>query len=98
MPTSARKACSRCLKADCDCKKDRRPSSAKRGYGYRWNKFRLQLLAAEPCCKICLESGDTTEATQVHHVHKVSDGHDVFDNEFWCLCASCHSKLTAQGL
>jgi 5-methylcytosine-specific restriction enzyme A len=75
-----------------------RPSSAARGYGYRWQKYRAAYLAANPLCVECLKRGETTAATVVDHVvpHR---GDQVL---FWAptnhqpLCKPDHDRKTAK--
>jgi len=74
-----------------------RPSSAKRGYGRRWQRYRLTFLASHPMCNC----GCGYPATDVDHIIPVS-GPD--DQLFWdpdnhqALTHSCHSKKTRAEL
>lgn len=108
MPVSGRRACPRCgrtISGRCThCKRggnrrdrERRGSSSARGYGYRWQKARVQFLAAHPLCKRCLKAGQVTAATVVDHIvpHRGDWG------LFWCvsnwqpLCETHHNRKTA---
>ncbi|AWV07218.1 HNH endonuclease signature motif containing protein [Marilutibacter maris] len=42
-------------------------SSAARGYGYRWQQYRLRFLAEHPLCVMCQAEGRVTAATIVDH-------------------------------
>jgi 5-methylcytosine-specific restriction protein A len=74
-----------------------RGSSAKRGYDYRWRKYRLWHLKHHPLCVHCLAEGRYVPATVVDHIipHK---GDEIL---FWdpknhqSLCAKCHNRKTA---
>lgn len=68
------------------------PSSAKRGYGWRWQRLRLMVLARRPLCADCARP-----AVDVHHQIKLRDGGpDSFENLLG-LCHRCHSRRTARG-
>jgi 5-methylcytosine-specific restriction protein A len=71
-------------------KKDTRESAAKRGYGRRWQRLRLMVLARDPVCRMCgrLESTDAD-----HIVAKEQGGLDTLEN-LQGLCHSCHSIKT----
>lgn len=45
-----------------------RPTTTQRGYGYRWQKYRLKYLAAHPFCVMCLQEGKYVKATDVDHI------------------------------
>lgn len=68
-------------------------SSAARGYGYRWQRFRLDWLAKHPLCAFCALRGQVTAATVVDHVepHR-GDPVAFWAGPFQSLCASCHSQ------
>ena len=74
----------------------RRGSAASRGYGSRWQKYRLQFLQAHPLCVKCER---TTAATDVDHIIPVTGPNDPL---FWDpknhqpLCHSHHSEKTAK--
>ncbi len=74
---------------------DNRPSSASRGYGYNWQRFRKMRLARDPLCQDCLPRAEA--ASQVHHkIKKADGGHDSIENTR-CLCAPCHSRRSGRG-
>lgn len=69
-----------------------RESAAARGYGHRWRKLRLMVLARQP---ICATPGCGADSTDVdHRISKARGGDDSFDNLI-AYCHSCHSKKTA---
>ena len=78
--------------------RDRKPAH-KRGYDYRWQKYRKQFLIDNPLCVKCLEEGKSVPATNVDHIEPVSGPDDPL---FWdednhqALCHSCHSRKTAR--
>lgn len=43
-------------------------SSTARGFGQDWRKFRLQVLAEEPLCCVCMAEGRVTAGTDVDHI------------------------------
>ena len=72
-------------------------SSAKRGYGYRWQKLRNCFIAQHPFCEQCMKQGRLTLATDVDHIkpHR-GDPILLFDEEnLQALCHACHSRKTA---
>ena len=58
-----------------------------------WRKCRAAVLAERPLCEDCLERGELTTATQVHHVVERKERPDLaYDmSNLRSLCASCHS-------
>lgn len=79
----------------------RRGSSAARGYGYRWQKYRRQYFAENPICvdPYRRHVGVYETATDLDHIEAVS-GPD--DPRFWDptnhqgLCHACHSYKTVR--
>jgi hypothetical protein len=70
---------------------ERRQSSAKRGYGYRWQKARAAYLAVNPICatKACGQL-----ATIVDHIRRHNGDQALFwDQANWQpLCFECHAR------
>lgn len=79
---------------------DRRLSSTKRGYDYRWQQYRETFLAANPLCVDPDKQhvGVLKLATDVDHIEPVSGAEDT---RFWDetnhqpLCHECHGYKTA---
>ena len=69
--------------------KARRPSSAQRGYGYRWQKLRRSHLKREPNCREC-----GVRATEVDHILPRSQGGLDEHSNLQSLCHSHHSVKT----
>jgi 5-methylcytosine-specific restriction protein A len=78
---------------------DRRSASA-RGYGRRWQKYRLAFLhrAANALCVECRKTGRITAATVVDHIipHKGNDRLFWDPTNHQPLCATCHNKKTVR--
>jgi len=76
----------------------RRESSAKRGYGYKWQKARKAFLLDHPLCVVCQNQGRVTAATDVDHIVPHRGDQDLFwDKTNWqALCHSHHSEKTAR--
>ena len=75
---------------------NKRDSTAKRGYGSRWQKRRKLYLKANPLCAECNRHGRLTAATVVDHI-KPHRGDDrlMWDEDNWqALCKKCHDKKT----
>ena len=95
------KYCDQCLKNPQRLPKeiDRRVSSAKRGYGHRWRKWREMILSRSPFCAdpFGLHGGAWVLATDVHHIIPKRDGGSDKEDNLQSLCHSCHSRVTAKG-
>lgn len=77
---------------------DRRESSSKRGYGYRWQKAREGYLRHHPLCAEHERRGEFVQATIVDHIipHK-GDKELFWDSSNWQpLCKQCHDAKTAR--
>lgn len=87
---------------------ERPSSSTKRGYNYRWQRYREHWLTLYPMCgdrvngpsaehSECRRKGLITAATDVDHIERV---HGARDDRFWdssnhqSLCHACHSMKT----
>ena len=67
-------------------------SPAKRGYGRTWRKLRLMFLREHPLCARCGQP-----AEHVDHVRPKPYSQPDYDpDNLQALCASCHSKKTAE--
>lgn len=66
-------------------KRDKRPSAAKRGYGYQWQKSRKKSLGKGKKCANCGKS-----ATHRHHT-------SYNPPRYKWLCTSCHNAHTARN-
>ena len=105
MPSKPRHRCNKCgeiVSGVCRCtatkqfkQRDTRESAAKRGYGYRWQKFREYFLRHNGVCNDC----GIRAATDVHHIIKVRDDSNEQYSEDNCiaLCHECHAKRTRRG-
>ncbi len=79
---------------------DRRPSAAARGYNRAWQRRAAQYLAAHPLCQVCELRGMIRGARIVHHVDRVSEGHDVLaeDARLVGVCSQlCHDLIEPFG-
>ena len=76
----------------------KRPSAASRGYGWRWQKARLDYLRRNPLCVECRKQNLIVAATIVDHVTPHRGDEELFWNEenWAAMCAACHSRKTAQ--
>lgn len=80
----------------------RRGSSARRGYGYRWQQYRRTWLMRYPICADPdgRHAGQIVAATDVDHIVAVSGPCDPL---FWdalnhqSLCHACHAAKTAEN-
>lgn len=75
-----------------------RGTAAQRGYDAKWRKARARYIANNPLCKKCFEQGKVIAATVVDHITPHRGDMVLFWNEknWQGLCASCHSRKTAQ--
>lgn len=80
-------------------RRDNRPGSTKRGYGYRWQKASKAFLKLHPLCQCdeCKTLGRVRESTVVDHKipHK---GNKVlfWDRSNWqAMAKTCHDRKTA---
>lgn len=65
-----------------------------RGYGARWQKLRLVILAREPLCRSCRAHGRTRAATIVDHITPKANGGTDDDANLQPLCVACHDAKT----
>lgn len=78
-----------------DCRKDTRPSAAKRGYDHKWRRTRGRYLQLHPTCE---HAGCAEQATDVHHKDgkgpQGPSGHQ--HHNLLALCHTHHSQRTAR--
>jgi len=90
---------------------ERRESSTKRGYGYKWQKARAGHLRSHPLCEDHLALGQYVQATVVDHKvpHRLGEAQASGDADriaaaqklFWdrgnwqSQCKTCHDRKTA---
>ncbi|MCD8206502.1 MAG: HNH endonuclease, partial [Bacteroidales bacterium] len=66
----------------------------------RWLKLRRAKLTAQPLCEDCLSRGETTAATEVHHITPVEEGSSLRErralmyspSNLRSLCHECHAQ------
>lgn len=70
-------------------------SSTQRGYGYRWQQYRLRFLQLNPLCVYCELEGRVTGATVVDHIEPHRGNQTLFwkTENHQSLCAPCHSSV-----
>lgn len=75
-----------------------RPTAKQRGYGSRWNRFRLLYLKQNPLCVRCDAAGRVTPANVVDHIIPHKGDQVLFwrDGNHQALCAPCHNSKTAK--
>lgn len=78
--------------------KNLRASSAERGYGPEWRRYRRDFLRRNPFCTTCQAHGRREKATVVDHIVPPAGPADPL---FWdpsnhqALCATDHNRKTA---
>lgn len=101
--------CEKHRKAKDQGDRDRRGTSAERGYGGKWRAARDAYLQANPLCVYCQRIGRVEAATVVDHVtpHHLKEAKDSGDQDriaraeklFWSrsnwqsLCGPCHNSV-----
>jgi 5-methylcytosine-specific restriction protein A len=73
---------------------DARVSSARRGYGWRWQQVRLDHLRREPLCRTCHAQGRLIPGEHVDHIIPKSEGGSDDERNLQSLCAACHNRKT----
>lgn len=87
---------SRCEKHQQRVRIDRRETSGKRGYDYRWQKASGSYRDGNPLCVECLFRERVKAAQCVDHIIPHT-GRDelMWDHDNWCsLCWGCHARKT----
>jgi 5-methylcytosine-specific restriction protein A len=79
------------------CESQPRLKTAERGYGGRWQRYRLLFLRENPLCVECLKTETTTEATVVDHIRPHKGDYDLFwsSENHQAMCKRCHDVKTA---
>jgi 5-methylcytosine-specific restriction protein A len=82
------------------CGKDKRPSAAQRGYGYRWQGYSKSFLRGKLCVGFPLGFHGVVRvpATQTDHVTPAKGPTDPLfwdKNNHQPLCDECHPRKTA---
>jgi 5-methylcytosine-specific restriction protein A len=74
-----------------------RGTTAERGYGGRWQRYRLQFLRTRPLCELCDARGETVAACVVDHILPHKGNQDLFwdPRNHQPLCKRCHDTKTA---
>lgn len=62
-----------------------------------WERRSRLQRRTQPLCEDCIGEGRITPATDVHHVHRRSDGGGLLDSPLMSLCRSHHSRRTGNG-
>lgn len=72
--------------------------STARGYGYRWQQYRIHYLAAHPLCVMCEGKGLIAAATVVDHIAPHQGDMKIFWDEgnHQSLCKPCHDSDKAR--
>jgi 5-methylcytosine-specific restriction enzyme A len=72
--------------------------STARGYGYRWQQYRVRFLMDHPLCARCKAMGMVVEASVVDHVTPHRGDAALFWDErnHQALCKPCHDGAKAR--
>lgn len=74
-----------------------RATAAQRGYGSRWQRYRLRYLSEHPLCAYCKRQGRLTPATVVDHIVPHKGDQALFWNpeNHQALCKQHHDSAKA---
>ena len=74
---------------------DDRRGATERGYGARWQKYRVWFLRQHPLCCYCEQIGRLTAASVVDHIVPHRGDMELFWNmdNHQPLCKSCHDSV-----
>jgi len=77
----------------------RRGSNTERGYDGAWRMVRLHHIKRFPLCADCIDVRQYTAASEVHHMHKVSEYPErrLDPDNLMSLCRAHHRIRTARG-
>lgn len=69
-------------------------TTAERGYGAKWQRYRAAYLVKHPLCVMCEQQGRVTAATVVDHIIPHRGDTALFWREanHMALCAHCHNS------
>lgn len=72
-------------------------TTAQRGYGGKWQRYRLKFLERNVLCVMCAAQGKVTAANVVDHIVDHRGNQDLFWDKanHQALCQPCHSAKTA---
>lgn len=75
-----------------------RGSATARGYGARWQRYRLIYLRMHPLCVECVAVGTISPATVVDHIQDHKGDQELFwdTNNHQSLCKRHHDRKTAR--
>lgn len=78
----------------CYSMNETRETSAKRGYGSRWQRYRERFLANHPLCVMHLSQGKSVPASVVDHIAAHKGDHKKFwdPKNHQALCKQCHDS------
>ncbi len=74
-------------------------TTAQRGYGGKWQRYRLKFLERNPLCVLCQAQGRVAAANVVDHIVDHRGDQKLFwavDNHR-ALCTTCHNRKTSEG-
>ncbi len=62
-----------------------------------WRALRDIMLCDRPYCEPCLERGEHSPSTHVHHIKPLKEAPDLAldQDNLMCVCMSCHSRVHA---
>ena len=70
-------------------------STTARGYGWRWQKLRRQILERDKyLCQPCREAGRITQAKAVDHIRSKANGGTDDPSNLRAICEDCHTEKT----
>ena len=73
-------------------------TTAQRGYGGKWQRYRLKFLERNVLCVMCQAQGKVTAANVVDHIVDHRGNQALFWDKanHQALCVPCHSAKTAK--